>query len=84
MPGNVEEWVADWYEPINDSQPQIDPTGPEKSTPYKSMPTKDAKVLRGGNFLEKSETENLFSLRIYDNKDSRRLWAGFRICVSIE
>ena len=84
MPGNVEEWVADWYAPINDSQPQIDPIGPDTSTPFKSMPTKEAKVIRGGNFLEKSETENLFSLRIYDNKNSRRLWTGFRICVSVE
>lgn len=84
MPGNVEEWVADWFETIKDSQPQIDPIGPDKSTPFKSMPIKEAKVIRGGNFLEKSETENLFSLRIYDNKDSRRLWTGFRICVSVE
>lgn len=84
MPGNVEEWVADWYEPINDSQPQIDPIGPDKSTPYKSMPIKEAKVIRGGAFLEKSEIENFFSMRIYDNKDSRRLWTGFRICVSVE
>ena len=84
MPGNVEEWVADWFETIKDSQPQIDPIGPDKSTPYKSMPIKEAKVIRGGNCLEKSETENFFSLRIYDNKDSRRLWTGFRICVSVE
>ena len=84
MPGNVEEWVADWFETIKDSQPQIDPIGPDTSTPFKSMPTKEAKVIRGGNFLEKSEIENFFSMRIYDNKDSRRLWTGFRICVSVE
>lgn len=84
MSGNVEEWVADWYTPITDPQPKTDPTGPNKSFPLKSTPIKEAKTLRGCDYRFEVERENFYSIRIYDNKESRKPWTGFRISVSVE
>ncbi|MBQ3351990.1 MAG: SUMF1/EgtB/PvdO family nonheme iron enzyme [Thermoguttaceae bacterium] len=84
MSGNVEEWVADWYAPITDPQPKTDPTGPNKSFPLKSTPIKEAKTLRGCDYRFEVERENFYSIRIYDNKESRKPWIGFRIIVSVE
>ena len=84
MPGNVEEWVADWYEKITESQPQTDPTGPNKPSPLKTTPIKEAKTLRGSDYRFEVERENFYSYRTYDNKESRQPWIGFRISVSVE
>ena len=84
MPGNVEEWVADWYAPITDSTPQIDPTGPAASKVENFPELTDAKVLRGLNHLYNPEKTNFYSSRNVDNIDARRHLSGFRICVSVE
>ena len=84
MSGNVEEWVADWYAPITDPQPKTDPTDPNKSFPLKNTPIKEAKTLRGCNYRFEVERENFYSIRIYDNKESRKPWIGFRISVSVD
>ena len=84
MPGNVEEWVADWYAPITDSTPQTDPTGPAASKVEKYPELTDAKVLRGFNYLYNPENTNFYSSRDADNIDARRHLSGFRICVIVD
>lgn len=84
MPGNVEEWVADWYVPITDSTPQTDPTGPAASKIDKHPELTNLKVLRGFNYLYNPEKTNFYSSRDFDNIDARRHLSGFRICVIVE
>ena len=75
--GNVEEWVADWYEPITDSSPQTDPTGPAVSKPGKKSASSQVKVLRGGCWLSDCSC----SARNYYDVNDRFNRAGFRVCV---
>ena len=84
MPGNVEEWVADWYAPITDSTPQTDPTGPAASKVEKYPELTNVKVLRGFNYLYNPDNTNFYSSRDFDNIDARRHLSGFRICVIVE
>lgn len=84
MPGNVEEWVADWYEPITDSTPQTDPVGPAVSNNDNPLNLTDLKVLRGFNHLYSTEKLNFYSSRDFDNINARRHLSGFRICVIVE
>ncbi len=84
MPGNVEEWVADWYVPITDSTPQTDPTGPAASKIDKHPELTNLKVLRGFNYLYNPEKSNFYSSRDFDTIDARRHLSGFRICVIAE
>lgn len=84
MPGNVEEWVADWYAPITDSTPQVDPTGPAASKVENYPELTNLKVLRGFNYLYNPEKSNFYSSRDFDNIDARRHLSGFRICVIVE
>ena len=75
--GNVEEWVADWYEPITDPSPQTDPTGPAVSKPGKRSVSSQVKVLRGGCWLSDCSC----SERNYHDVNDRFNRAGFRVCV---
>ena len=84
MPGNVEEWVADWYAPITDSTPQTDPIGPAVSNNDNPLNLTDLKVLRGFNYLYNPENTNFYSTRDADNINARRHLSGFRICVVVE
>ncbi|MFO0553283.1 MAG: SUMF1/EgtB/PvdO family nonheme iron enzyme [Polyangiaceae bacterium] len=42
LAGNVEEWVADWYEPQYSDEAQTNPKGPNQG---------DERVVRGGSFI---------------------------------
>ena len=73
MAGNVEEWVADWYDPnYYSSDVQSDPRGP--------VATK-ARVVRGGSWLDNRYIVRS-ALRLFYPPDSAFVNLGFRCAVS--
>lgn len=67
LAGNVEEWVADWYNAYPEED-VTDPTGPE---------TGDEKVVRGGSYIHGRAWLRGAS-RGHDAASARRSWRGFR------
>ena len=67
MAGNVEEWVADWFD-IYPIDPVTNPRGPERG---------DARVVRGGSFIHGAPWQRNAS-RGYDASSSRQIFRGFR------
>jgi formylglycine-generating enzyme required for sulfatase activity len=73
MAGNVEEWVADWYdENYYATSPSSNPVGPAAGT---------LRVLRGGSFRH-NLNDIRSSVRVNVLSDSRFDTVGFRIVVS--
>jgi formylglycine-generating enzyme required for sulfatase activity len=73
MAGNVEEWVADWYDPNYYAESsERDPTGPEDGT---------RRVLRGGSY-----TSNVRVVRAFNREPAspelRLPMIGFRVAIS--
>ncbi len=67
MAGNVEEWVADWFDAYPED-PATNPRGPE---------TGDARVVRGGSFVHGAPWQRNAS-RGFDAASSRQTFRGFR------
>jgi formylglycine-generating enzyme required for sulfatase activity len=78
MAGNVSEWVADWYAPFPKTGTtivEVNPTGPKEPA------LSNARVYRGGSFLDRNPASLRLSNRSYldASKPSERI--GFR-CAS--
>lgn len=78
MAGNVSEWVADWYAPFpktGTTTVEVNPTGPKEPA------LGNARVYRGGSFLDRNPASLRLSNRSYldASKPSERI--GFR-CAS--
>jgi formylglycine-generating enzyme required for sulfatase activity len=77
MTGNVSEWVADWYAPFPKNEPvELNPTGPKRPS------VSNARVHRGGSFLDRNPASLRLSNRSYldATKQSERI--GFRCARS--
>ena len=74
LSGNVEEWVADWYEDAYPAGAAIEPRGPATGV---------AKVLRGGGFVHARPWLRSAS-RSKDHPAARRAWRGFRCAYAAE
>lgn len=80
MSGNVSEWVADWYAefPKAGKEPVtlINPTGPPKSSKGQ------ARVYRGGSFLDRNPASLRLSNRNYFDASKQSERIGFRCARS--
>lgn len=77
--GNVSEWVADWYAPfpkVSRAVVDMDPTGPKKSS------RGNARVYRGGSFLDRNRESLRLSNRSYLEATQQSERIGFRCARS--
>jgi formylglycine-generating enzyme required for sulfatase activity len=75
MSGNVSEWVADWYAPFpktDRATVEQDPTGPKRSS------RGNARVYRGGSFLDRNRASVRLSNRSYLDATRQSERIGFR------
>lgn len=70
LAGNVEEWVADYFEPQYPEGSFVNPRGPDQGT---------FRVIRGGSYIH-GRHQMRTTLRRFDLPSIRRPWRGFR-CV---
>jgi formylglycine-generating enzyme required for sulfatase activity len=79
MTGNVSEWVADWYAPFakaGGGAVEQNPTGPKRPS------VGNARVHRGGSFLDRNQASLRLSNRSYLDASKQSERVGFRCARS--
>jgi formylglycine-generating enzyme required for sulfatase activity len=79
MTGNVSEWVSDWYAPFpktGSPTVEVNPTGPKRPS------VGNARVYRGGSFLDQSPASVRLSNRSYLDAAKQSERVGFRCARS--